>query len=95
MQNRRKQMSESMIIWTVFESDFTENHVRVKCSFACVFFINLLTVSWRRDPRSARTGAVETQFLNLRIIVEKCTFLYSFSAYFATFGPHFFRSEHV
>ena len=38
------------------------------------FFVNLLTVSGSLDPRSARAGAVETQFLNLRIIVKKCNF---------------------
>ena len=34
------------------------------------FFVNLLTVSGSLDPRSARAGAVETQFLNLRFIVK-------------------------
>ena len=38
------------------------------------FFVNLLTVSGILDPRSARAGAVETMFLNLRIIVNKCNF---------------------
>ena len=49
-------------------------------SYACgvfvrmSFFVNLLTVSGSLDPRSARAGAVETLFLNLRIIVSKCNF---------------------
>ena len=49
-------------------------------SYACgvfvrmSFFVNLLTVSGSLDPRSARAGAVETLFLNLRIIVNKCNF---------------------
>ena len=38
------------------------------------FFVNLLTASGSLDPRSARAGAVETQFFNLRIIVKKCNF---------------------
>ncbi len=42
------------------------------------FFVNLLTVSGSLDPRSARAGAVETLFLNLRIIVKKMKFLYFF-----------------
>ena len=38
------------------------------------FFVTFSTVSGRLDPRSARAGAVETLFLNLRIIVKKCNF---------------------
>ena len=38
------------------------------------FFVNLLPFSGSLDPRSARAGAVETLFLNLRIIVNKCNF---------------------
>lgn len=47
------------------------------------FFVNLLTVSGSLDPRSARAGAVETQFLNFRIIVKKC--------YFCIFFLHILR----
>ena len=38
------------------------------------FFVNLLTVSGSLDPRSARACAVETQFLSLRIIGNKCNY---------------------
>ena len=37
------------------------------------FFVNLLTFSGSLDPQSARAGAVETQFLNLRFLHIKCT----------------------
>ena len=58
-------------------------------------FSNLPTVSWRLDPRSARAGAVERQFLNLRVTAYQMCFGLYFSAHFVTFGPHFRRLEHM
>ena len=60
-----------------------------------VFFVNLLTVSGSLDPRSARAGAVETQFLNLRVIAYHMCLGLLFSAHFVTFGSYFLRSEHT
>ena len=78
MQNRRKKLSESMPILTLFRVGFHRKSCAREVFVCMCFFINLLTVSWRRDPGSTRAGAVETQFLNLRIIVGKCTFCFVF-----------------
>ena len=74
MQNRRKKLTESMLIRAVFRVVFHRKSCARGVFVRMPFFVNLLTVSGRLDPRSARAGAVETQFLNLRIIVNKCNF---------------------
>ena len=67
MQNRRKKLTKSMLIWIGLRVVFHRKSCARGVFVRMPFFSNLLTVSWRRDPRSARAGAVETQFLNLRV----------------------------
>ena len=70
MRNRRKKVSESMLIWTVFRVEFHRKSCARGVFVRMPFFVNFLMVSGRLDPRSARAGAVETQFLNLRGIAK-------------------------
>ena len=74
MQNRRKKLSESMLIRTVFRVGFHRKSCAWVVFVRMSFFVNLLAVSGSLDPRSACAGAVETQFLNLRVVVKKCNF---------------------
>ena len=91
MQNRRKKLSESMLIWALVRIEFHRKSCARGVFVRMPFFSNLVTVSWRRDPRSARAGAVETQLLNLRIIAYQMYFRHPFFAHFVTFEPHFLR----
>ena len=67
MQNRRKKLTESMEILTVFRVVFHSKSCARGVFVRMPFFVNFLTVSGRLDPRSACAGAVETQFVNLRV----------------------------
>ena len=71
MQNRRKKLTESMLIWTLFRVGFHRKSCARGVFVHMPFFVNFLTVSGRLDPRSARAGAVETQFLNLRVSAKQ------------------------
>ena len=70
MQNRRKKLIEPMLILAVFRVVFHRKSCARGVFVRMPFFVNFLTVSGRLDPRSARAGAVETQFLNLRGIAK-------------------------
>ena len=69
MQNRSKTLSETMLILTAFQVGCHRQSCARGVFVRMFFFLNLLTVSGRLDPRSARAGAVETQFLNLGVAV--------------------------
>ena len=71
MQNRRKKLTESLLILAVFRAVFHRKSCARGVFVRMPFFVNLLTVSGRLDPRSARAGAVETQFLNLRVTAKQ------------------------
>ena len=95
MQNRRKKVSELMLIWIAFRIGFHRKLCARGVFVRMFFFSNLLTVSWRRDPRSARAGAVETQFLNLRVTAYQMYFRHFCSVHFVKFGPYFLLLEHM
>ena len=71
MQNRRKKVSELMLILTVCRVVFHRKSCARGVFVRMPFFVNFLTVSGRLDPQSARAGAVETQFLNLRVTAKQ------------------------
>ena len=74
MQHRRKKLSESMLFFALFRIGFHRKSCACGLLVRMPFLVICQRFSWRPDPRSARAGAVETQFLNLRIIVKKCNF---------------------
>ena len=68
-QNHCKMLSESVSIFTVFRVIFYENS-SVRGVLVCVSLsLRLFVFFGMADPRSARAGAVETQFLNFRFAV--------------------------
>ena len=69
MQNRRKKLTKSMLILIGLRVVFHRKSCARGVFVRMPFFVHFLTVSGRLDPRSARAGAVETQFLNLRFSV--------------------------
>ena len=78
MQNRRKKLSESMLFWALFRAGFHRKSCACGLLVRMPFLVIFQRFSWRPDPRSARAGAVETQFLHLRV-----------NAYQMYFGHHF------
>ena len=71
MQNRRKKLTGSMLICAVFRVVFHRKSCAREVFVRMPFFVNFFSVSGRLDPRSARAGAVETQFLNLRVTANQ------------------------
>ena len=95
MQNRRKMLSESMLFFALFRVGFHRKSCACGLLVRMPFLVICQRFSWRPDPRSARAGAVETQFLNLRVNACQMYFGHNFSAHFLTFSPYFLRSEHM
>ena len=73
-QKRHAKSSQIVVKINAYLISFRVGFHRKSCAWGVFvrmsFFVNLLTVSGSLDPRSARAGAVETLFLNLRIIVK-------------------------
>ena len=85
MQHRRKKKSESMLFLALFRIGFHRKSCACGLLVRMPFLVICPWFSWRPDPRSARAGAVETQFLNLRVNAYQMYFGHHFSAHFLTF----------
>ena len=85
-QKRHAKSSQIIVKINAYLISFRVGFHRKSCAWGVFvrmsFFVNLLTVSGGLDPRSARAGAVETLFLNLRIIVKKNVISASFFCIF-------------
>ena len=90
MQNRRKKLLESMLFWALFRAGFHRKSCACGLLVRMPFLVICQRFSWRPDTRSARAGAVETQFLNLRVTAYQMYLGHYFSVHFLTFWHCFF-----